>query len=950
MTVLLPGLWVALLATGLGLALRRWFDPIPRRCWIAWGIALAVLLGPVLFGGRVLLAAGYLTKIPPFRQVWTGPGPPPGNLLQSDTVLQIAPWLIRVREAFASGEWPLWNHLSGAGEPLLGNPQTQAWQPLVWPSLLFPAAQGLGIVAAVRVLIALVFLYLLLRRQGISEAPALGGSLAYGLGAGLLLWLNWPMSNTAALLPLLFYGIVMVDQRGAGQDRALLALAVMAFLCAGHPETILHGAILASAFALSRLATGPSRGRSRTFGAWIVSGLVGLGLAAPALLTAAGYLPQSLRVSLLSAREGRIAAQDPLAQLRTSEARNESARAMTRRLIPVAAVNAFGNSRFGKYWGESNSNEDAAGFAGTAALLAALLAFAGPARRFPQERVMMAAAAVALVVLARPPGLDQLLNALPVLRSSLTFHHRILLTLVFCLTYLAACTWERWNEIPSARKIAVPVLLGALIAWAYLAHPSPDPGALEGLRRASLAVQLGVLVLASFFPRRGWLLAGVIGAELLFFHVPANPAVPAGLFYPETPPVAFVRQRLNPWLRMAGLGPALRANIPSVYGLADPRSSNPAKPAAYVEAVSRINLTPGRATDGFGEPLDPLYQLLGVRYLMTPPDSPLPGPWKLVLRDPAGWVWERPRSLPRIFLPHTALACPDGVPWSDCTKPIRNYRREAALRTAEPWSAANPRAAQLDLLAFRPAWLRARARLTERRLLASSVYQDGGWHVLRDGEPQPPILANGPFVAAWLPAGNAAGTDVDVIYRPKGFLTGMLLAALALATEALWVTPGPSGVPSAPPGLTPGLAEMNSGRISMFSRRVGDVIQKPRKAFQSARRELQSLKRASPGFPGVSRGIQESQSAVSGSHREAFGSLRDFPRREPQKIASRSSLGPGQDRLLPPAHGPKLFLHHPPESRLERLLLAPDVLPEGFVDQRLVVPATRTVDRHPEPV
>jgi hypothetical protein len=298
---------------------------------------------------------------------------------------------------------------------------------------------------------------------------------------------------------------------------------------------------------------------------------------------------------------------------------------------------------------------------------------------------------------------------------------------------------------------------------------------------------------------RAFFQAGVIGAELLFFHVPANPAVPARLFYPETPPVAFVRQQLNPWLRMAGLGPALRANIPSVYGLADPRSSNPAKPAAYVEAVSRINLTPGRATDGFGEPRDPLYQLLGVRYLMTPPDSPLPGPWKLVLRNPAGWVWERPRSLPRIFLPHTALACPEGLSWSDCTKPIRNYRREAALRSDAPWSATAPRASELELLAFRPAWLRARARLTERRLLASSLYQDGGWYVLRDGEPQSPVLANGPFVAAWLPAGDAG---VDLIYRPKGFLAGMLLAALALAAAALWV-PGPSTSgsprPEAPP-------------------------------------------------------------------------------------------------------------------------------------------------------
>lgn len=787
--ILLPGLWAAALAVGLGLVLRRWFDPVPRRAWIAWGIALLVLLGPSLFGGRVQLSAGYLTKIPPFRQLWQGSGPPPGNLLQSDTVLQITPWMVRVRAAYAAGEWPLWNHLSGAGEPLLGNPQTQAWQPLVWPALILPVAQGLAVTDAIRILTALAFFFLLLRRQGISEIPALAGSLAYGLGGGLLLWLNWPMANSAALLPLLLYGIVLVDQRGAGQDRALLALAVMAFLCAGHPETILHGAILATAFALSRLADASVTEKIRKLSAWTLSALVGVGLAAPALLTAAGYLPQSLRVSLLSSREARIAAQDPLAGFRTPA---RTAEAMTQRLVPLAAPNAFGNSRFGAYWGESNSNEDAAGFAGTAAVLAVLLALGKVGRRFPQERVMIAAAAVGLLVLARPPGLDQLLNALPVLRSSLTFHHRVLLTLVLCFAYLAACTWERWRQgLLSRRKlVGAAAVLGVLIAWSYIANPSPDvPGALAGLRWTSLAIQLAILVGATLLlgtRAKAMALAALVGLELLFFHVPANPPVPARFFYPEPPPVRFVREHLDPWMRMAGLGPALRANIPSVYGLADPRSSNPAKPAAYIEATSRINLTPGRATDGFGEPQDPLYQLLGVRYLMTPPDSPLPGPWKLVLRDPSGWVWERPRSLPRIFLPHEALPCPEPIPWSDCTKPIRNFRREAALRS-DNWTAAAPRASEMILGHFGPARLQARVRLTERRLLASSIYQDGGWMVLKDGATQETLLANGPFVAAWLPQGEG---QVDVLYRPKGFLTGMILAALALVMAALyWVAP-----------------------------------------------------------------------------------------------------------------------------------------------------------------
>ncbi|HJX29432.1 MAG TPA: hypothetical protein VJ885_16105, partial [Thermoanaerobaculia bacterium] len=229
---LLPGLWVALIAALLWSALGRWLDPVPLRARVVWSALLLVLFGPVLFAGRMLLPLGYITQVPPYQEVWPKEaGPPPGNLLQSDLVLQITPWQVRVREALAAGEWPLWHHLSGAGEPLLANPQAQVLQPLVWPALLFPAGPGAGITAALRVLVALTFTFLLLRRQGLSEAPALAGSVAFGLGGGVLLWLGWPMANSPALLPVLLYGIA--------RSPALLALAVFAFLNAGHPETIL---------------------------------------------------------------------------------------------------------------------------------------------------------------------------------------------------------------------------------------------------------------------------------------------------------------------------------------------------------------------------------------------------------------------------------------------------------------------------------------------------------------------------------------------------------------------------------------------------------------------------------------------------------------------------------------------------------------------------------------
>ena len=118
----------AALVLGAGAALawgaRRWYDPVPRPTLAAWALLLAVLFGPVLAGGRVLLPLGTLVGSVPFRHL--EPPRPPTVALQSDLVVQILPWQSRVRAAVTAGRWPLWNDLAGAGMPLMGDPQAQA--------------------------------------------------------------------------------------------------------------------------------------------------------------------------------------------------------------------------------------------------------------------------------------------------------------------------------------------------------------------------------------------------------------------------------------------------------------------------------------------------------------------------------------------------------------------------------------------------------------------------------------------------------------------------------------------------------------------------------------------------------------------------------------------------------------------------------------------------------
>ena len=785
---LAPGLWLLLLAALLDRTLRRWFDPVPLKAWIVFAVVLLVLFAPVLLLDNTLLPVGGIAKMVPYRHL--GLEMVDDNPLQRDLTHAIAPWQAQVRRCLRDGEWPLWNSYSAAGLPLLANPQAMPFHPLVVAALPLPLPAAVGVVAALRVLVALAFTFLLLRRQEISELPALIGALAYALGGFMILWLGWPHANSAATLPVALYATVLWAQAGRRRDLVLLTGALFSVFAAGHPETALYVLLTAGLFALARLRAAEASRRWGIFRGWAAAAVLAGLLAAPVLLPAASYLPETTRYRALVARNHYLGR-----QLIVPERWARALETVPERMLPIATPNAYGNNRYGAYWGHQNVNEEGGGFAGTLTLLATLLALAsGAGRRFPQERLMAGLGLLCLVVMFRPPGFVALTIHLPLLDKSPSFHSRVLMVLSFCFAYLAACTWERWrrHDLPRLRVGAVAAALAALVLWAYLAHPSPeDPGELAALRYSSLAAQLiGVGFGAVLLLRRGprprwalWAVAGLLAAELLAFYRPANPPVPRSHFYPQSPPLSFIQEKIasDPdGFRMLGLHSALPPEFATVYGLADPRVPGPSQ-AADVHDL----LDPLRGPRGgflFTEADHPLLDLLGVRYVLAEDRWSFGPPLAAVFEDPNGVAWERPWALRRLFLPAAAEIASPARPWREWTAANQDFAARAlTLGTSgheNDWQAASPAASTLVLERLSEARIVARVDLAEERFMASSVYQDGGWRLLVDGAAHPTTLANGPLVAAWLPAGRHR---VDLVYRPPGFLPGAALAGLAAA-------------------------------------------------------------------------------------------------------------------------------------------------------------------------
>lgn len=752
---LLPGLYVAVLTVALAAVVRRWLDPLPWRVTLAALFLVLVVFAPVLFGGQVLLPLDTLRGEAPFQQL---PAPAVhGNFLQQDLVTLIAPQLARVRAAFADGRWPLWNELVGAGVPLLGDPQAQAFQPLQLVALPFLLATAAGVVAALRVVTATLFTFLLLRRQGVSEGAALAGAFGWGLGGFVLLWLGWPLATVGALLPAVLWATALVLDRGGRRDRVALAIAAAALLLAGHPETELYALVFVAAFAVARarLASVVEGGELALRRLLAAAGAVAIAalLAAPVLLPAVNVMANSQRAAELLARRDAPTG----VQVAAPEWERSWGRFALGRWLPVVAPNAFGNSRFLHYWGPENTNEDASGFVGSATAMLALLGLFRHRALYPQERLLQVALVVSLLLVALPPALRAWSDRLPLALQSTTYYHRLLLIVGFALVCLGAYELDRIARGDGTKWPAVVIVVAALaavVAWTIVAHPSPTaPETLAVLRFGWLHWHVRFLVataaLLVFARGRAWMppaVAALVAAELLLAHAPANPPMPRALAFPRLPVLAFVGERLGAQ-RLVGLDGALPPNVASVYGLADLRAYDPLVPASCARALLPLPASSGQLDDSAAHGQ---LAALGVSLLIAPPTSSMSLAYRSVFTDTTARV----------------IAV-------DASAVVRVVGEDAPDRA--------PLAARAQTLRGN-GWRATLAPTIARPRLLTTICQDGGWRVLADGRPIQATAPSSPFVAA---TPSAGARSVHVLHRPPGFLAGCLAAACGVAALLL---------------------------------------------------------------------------------------------------------------------------------------------------------------------
>ncbi|MBW8877933.1 MAG: YfhO family protein [Acidobacteria bacterium] len=727
MLVLVPA--VFFLGALLLVAAVRWWRPqVSRRAALAYVVLVAAFFAAPLFTGALQVPTDIVYDWLPWRAA-VEKRPVPLNPLLSDVVLQELPYRSLVRARLLALEAPLWANEMGAGQPLLANGQSTPFAPLHLLALPLPPPRAFAVSVAWEILLALLLMHALLLRLGAGGAGAAFGAISSGLSTFMIAWAFYPLAMTAAWIPGLLLGLLLLrdGERGSFPGLVVCGLGLAA---SGQPEVLGFTALAAAAVAVA-LALGSSSGRGGRGGRGrfllrlLAAGALTASLAAPLLLPVLEQLPHSARMELV--RRSPDAMQPPPFEARMA--------------LPALDPLAFGSPRDGNWNGPWNFNELCSDYAG---LLALAVAVAGALAFRGRIAGILLGGLIALLAALRISPIHDLIRAVPLVGEAASGRLRIFWVLAVAIA--GGLSVERLAADRRGRIAGAVALILALAALAVLPPPADAPWQrawwLAVLAGGAAALAALLLPGAPEARRRfaGVAVAGLL-LDLFLLGVRFNPVVPAGLDLSPPPSLAFLmdRARSSPEpFRVLADGYDLQPNLAAIYGLWDPRSADPMQPLDSARFVNE------RLRSGDGTQRLAAESYLGVRYRLLPKRRSLPPPWRPVFPGPGGWVWENPQARPLFFRP---------------------AGQEGTVRTVH----AGNNGFDLDVGSIAGG------------TVLSSVSWAPGWRVTMDGRQSPAFEAvevDSAFLGFRVPPGRHA---VRLVYRPASWTLGLFLSALGAA-------------------------------------------------------------------------------------------------------------------------------------------------------------------------
>ena len=759
----------AVYAAAIALA-RRGGVFIPFRvAFLFYVLALGYLWEPMT-RDAVNVHADVLKKLQPWDfliedETTANPG-------MNDVPLQEVPWANAVRESWKSLTPPLWNPYTGCGAVLLANGQSAALSPLRLLALPLNLAHSMTAEAAMKILVALTFLFLYCRRHW-SEPASIVAAVSFGFCGFLFSWLHFPHSTAGCWLPAVLYFIDLLVERVTFARFVGGALVWVAILFAGHPETAAHVFLAALFYALWM------RPRFKT--------LVALGgVMVVAVLLAAPYLAPFAEAVTKGSRYHEVR-NDPAPK------RPPLPYSDLRSAVPIVQPLYFGPIR--EAWGPSDA-EGMSAFAGVLAVASwlAVVWYVIATRRWRSRETGFALLTLLMLgVLFEWPGFSGTVHFLIPLGAHARL--RLVLACAMAIQAAAAIDFARTRRAPLLVAIGV---VAAMIAVLLFQFPDVVRDRKPAVLRAAIPAAAVLLTAALFAITRARVamaaLAVAVVADLWLPGRAFNPPTPDSLLYARTPVIAKLQEltRANGApSRIAGQGAMLFQNAASIFGLEDIRVHDPMANNRYIHFLGAVSSKyDPMAYFQFWDDLDNhVLDYLNVRYLVTDPGLTIgdPGRWRSVYEGPDGKIFENRDVLPRFYAPRNVVIdfseqgfakklSEMNEKWShtvllDRLK-LENQQMHDDFFNTRPLNAP---AATVTIAESGATSYRIKTNAPRYTLVASSIPWWPGWKVERNGKRIDPIRVNSAFLGFAVTPGR---NDVRVWYAPDTWRYGWVVAGL----------------------------------------------------------------------------------------------------------------------------------------------------------------------------
>jgi hypothetical protein len=763
-------------------------------------VALFVFRGSILFG-RVEIPCNPNRWLPWRTHATPAEIAPPA--VNSDAPLAYYPRRVFATERMRSGDLPLWDPTTFAGQPFLANFQSALLYPVNLALYFVDPARAMGWFLFVHLVLAALFFYRCARSFGLAPGPAAAGALLFELNPFFMTRLGHPtFVATAAWLPLAIYAAGRLVRKPGARSTAFLGGVLALAALAGFPQTLIHIGYAVGFFLLSALVLreGP-RGRLVLLSA--AGALLAACLAAFQLIPTAEFLFHSTRDAL---------------DLPSFLSGTHHPAMLARVIVP----DFFGNPMRENLWstvfhtGNGLFHQNYVSTLDYFGVLPLAVGLYGIVRG--RRRVFLIGLFVLpLLVLAGTPVANAAFH-LPGFRFSRP--DRLILLPLFASALGFSFGMERL--LRESRRVPRPVA-GVLIAFLVLASGAavfreplvlaflgnrapvsegvvrlPEPLLLDSLTRTLLASALTTAALAALsllllflrprLPSRAFVAGAMLlaGADLLVFHERFQLDLPREALFRGAPEIDRIRADLGPYGRLARFGPAASDLLPpataSLYGIHDIGGINAINLERYRRFLEAVE--PGlysyRRYRPFYRPesvVSPLVRLLGARvYAIDEGGKLLPLGGEVPLRRVSlHWTWEVREEDEILRRLRDPAFDPEGFLYVEGDAPSPPSVRGTGSASIERYE---PDRVIVRTKADAPAFL----------LLADAWYP--GWRATVDGADAPLYRADYLLRAVHVDAGEHV---VDFRYRPGSFRAGVCLSLLALAVSFVLVMKGRTG-------------------------------------------------------------------------------------------------------------------------------------------------------------